>query len=90
MERLSVSTSTHLNDLWERKNDSTSQYRTLPYVPGRRLDAKPAFVLTSKQTFSGAEEFTYNLKNLKRATIVGRRREVALNRCQVTGLTTTS
>jgi C-terminal processing protease CtpA/Prc len=27
--------------------------------------------LTSKQTFSGAEEFTYNLKNLKRATIIG-------------------
>jgi len=29
------------------------------------------YVLTSKRTFSGAEEFTYNLKNLKRATIVG-------------------
>jgi len=43
----------------------------LPDVPGKRLDGKPAFVLTSKQTFSGAEEFTYNLKNLKRATIVG-------------------
>jgi C-terminal processing protease CtpA/Prc len=28
-------------------------------------------VLTSKRTFSGAEEFTYNLKNLKRATIIG-------------------
>lgn len=28
-------------------------------------------MLTSKNTFSGAEEFTYNLKNLKRATIVG-------------------
>jgi hypothetical protein len=62
---------THLNDLWERKSDSTSQYWTLPYVPGKRLDRKPAFVLTSKQTFSGAEEFTYNLKNLGRAIIVG-------------------
>ena len=28
-------------------------------------------MLTSKRTFSGAEEFTYNLKNLKRATIIG-------------------
>ena len=28
-------------------------------------------VLTSGHTFSGAEEFSYNLKNLKRATIVG-------------------
>jgi retinol-binding protein 3 len=62
---------THLNDLWERKGDSTHQYWTLPYVPGKRLDAKPAYVLTSKETFSGAEEFSYNLKNLKRATIVG-------------------
>ena len=40
-------------------------------MPGKRLDGKLTFVLTSKQTFSGAEEFTYNLKNLKRATIVG-------------------
>lgn len=29
------------------------------------------FVLTSKRTFSGAEEFTYDLQNEKRATIVG-------------------
>jgi hypothetical protein len=62
---------THLNDLYNRKEDSTTQYWTLPYVPGARLADKPAFVLTSKSTFSGAEEFTYNLKNLKRATIVG-------------------
>jgi hypothetical protein len=62
---------THLNDLWERKSDTTQQYWTLPYVPGKRLDGKPAYVLTSKRTFSGAEEFSYNLKNLKRATIVG-------------------
>jgi len=29
------------------------------------------FVLTSKRTFSGAEEFAFDLKNQKRATIVG-------------------
>jgi hypothetical protein len=62
---------THLNDLYNRKEDFTTQYWTLPYVPGATLGDKPAFVLTSKRTFSGAEEFTYNLKNLKRATIVG-------------------
>ena len=33
--------------------------------------AKTVFVLTAKLTFSGSEEFTYNLKNLKRATIIG-------------------
>ncbi|MGC1647346.1 MAG: S41 family peptidase [Candidatus Sulfotelmatobacter sp.] len=63
--------STHLNDLYNRKDDETTQYWTLPYVPGTRLPDAPAFVLTSKMTFSGAEEFSYNLKNLKRATIIG-------------------
>jgi retinol-binding protein 3 len=62
---------THLNDLWTRKGDVTEQYWTDPYVPGKRLDGKPAFVLTSKNTFSGGEEFANNLKVLKRATIVG-------------------
>jgi hypothetical protein len=62
---------THLNDLYNRKHDFATQYWTLPYVPGTTLADKPAFVLTSKSTFSGAEEFAYNLKNLKRATIVG-------------------
>jgi len=52
-------------------SEPTHQYWTLPYVPGKRLDAKPAYVLTSKRTFSGAEEFSYNLKNLKRATLIG-------------------
>ena len=62
---------THLNDIFNRKEGSTTQYWTLPFVPGVRLPDKPAFVLTSKTTFSGAEEFSYNLKNLKRATIIG-------------------
>jgi Peptidase family S41/N-terminal domain of Peptidase_S41 in eukaryotic IRBP len=62
---------TQLNDLWERKGDKTEQYWTLPYVPGTKLDSKPAYVLTSKRTFSGAEEFAYDLQTQKRATIIG-------------------
>lgn len=62
---------THLNDLYNRQKDETTQYWTLPYVPGARLPDVPGFVLTSKETFSGAEEFSYNLKNLKRATLIG-------------------
>jgi len=62
---------THLNDLYNRKENESTQYWTLPYVPGTRLADTPAFVLTSENTFSGAEEFSYNLKNLKRATLVG-------------------
>ena len=40
-------------------------------MPGKRYIDKPVYVLTSSQTFSGAEEFAYNLQNLKRATIIG-------------------
>jgi hypothetical protein len=62
----------HLNDLYFRPTDSTRQWWTLPHVPGARLGSKTAvYVLTSNRTFSAAEEFTYNLKSLKRATIIG-------------------
>jgi C-terminal processing protease CtpA/Prc len=61
----------HLNDLYYRPSDSTHQYWTLPHVPGKRYVGKDVYILTSSRTFSGAEEFSYNMKNLKRATIVG-------------------
>ncbi len=62
---------THLNDLWTRKGNSTQQFWTLPYVSGKRLATQPAYVLTAHRTFSGGEEFTYDLQQQKRATIVG-------------------
>jgi retinol-binding protein 3 len=62
---------THLIDIYNRKENSTTQNWTLSYLPGQRLAKQPAFVLTSKHTFSGAEEFAFDLKNQKRATIVG-------------------
>lgn len=62
---------THLIDIYNRKEDSTRQNWTLSFLPGPRLTTQPVFVLTSKRTFSGAEEFAFDLKNQKRATIVG-------------------
>lgn len=63
---------THINDLWTRRTDSTQEFWTQDSVPGRRFGGeKPVYVLTSANTFSGAEEFAYDLKTLKRATIVG-------------------
>jgi len=61
----------HLNDLYSRKTNETTEYWTYEIVPGKKMPNIDVYVLTSKRTFSGAEEFTYNLKNLKRATIVG-------------------
>lgn len=63
---------THLNSLYWREGDRTDDFWTTKSVKGKRFgQSKPVYVLTSKRTFSGAEEFAYNLKNLKRATIVG-------------------
>lgn len=62
---------THLIDIYNRKEDTTTQNWTLSYLPGVRLTKQPVYVLTSKVTFSGAEEFAFDLKNQKRATIVG-------------------
>jgi C-terminal processing protease CtpA/Prc len=61
----------HLNDLYWREGNRTDEFWTKKEVSGKRYLNKDVYVLTSKRTFSGAEEFTYNLKNLKRATIVG-------------------
>jgi hypothetical protein len=62
---------THLNSFYIRKSDSINQFWTQAYVEGPRLTDVDVYVLTSSYTFSGAEEFTYNLKNLKRGTIIG-------------------
>ncbi len=64
-------TPVHLNDLYFRPTDEAEEFWTLRKIDGKRMPNIPVYVLTSKYTFSGAEEFTYNLKNLKRATIVG-------------------
>lgn len=61
----------HLNNFYWRPADSNTQTWTLPHVSGTRSAKTPVFVLTSGGTFSAAEEFSYNLKNLKRATLIG-------------------
>ena len=64
--------SVHLNSFYNRKEDEATETWSRTDVPGLRFGStKPVYVLTSHHTFSAAEEFTYNLKHLKRATIVG-------------------
>jgi hypothetical protein len=63
--------SVHLNSIYWHDEDRTQQYWTLPYVPGKRYGEKPVYVLVGKNTFSGAEEFAYNLQTRQRANLVG-------------------
>lgn len=63
---------THVNDIHVRVGDRTVQSWTLATVPGRRFGrGKPVYVLTSHDTFSGAEEFAYDVQALKRALVIG-------------------
>lgn len=60
---------THLNDIHQRYSDTTQQWWTAGYVPGRRFGGKkPVYVLTSKRTFYSGEEFAYTLEQVVAAT----------------------
>lgn len=60
-----------LNRVYWRPTDHYDEFWTFPYVPGKRLEDIDIFILISKNTVSAAEEFAYNLQNLKRATLIG-------------------
>jgi C-terminal processing protease CtpA/Prc len=60
----------HPEFLYDPRTNPTLQSWTQP-VPGNRLADKPVYVLTSSSTISAAEQFAYDLKALKRVTIVG-------------------
>jgi C-terminal processing protease CtpA/Prc len=62
---------THLNSFETRGEDTLEQYWSFHFVPGQPMFDKDLYILTNRRTFSAAEEFTYNMKNMKRATIVG-------------------
>jgi C-terminal processing protease CtpA/Prc len=66
-----LSERSHLNSFENRGEDTMTQFWSFHYVPGRPMFDTDLYILTSQRTFSAAEEFTYNMKNLKRATIVG-------------------
>lgn len=52
------------------KNDYYQSY-VYPYVPGKKLFNIPVYILISRSTFSAAEAFSFRLKTIHRATIIG-------------------
>jgi hypothetical protein len=61
----------HPEYMFDPRRVPTPRSWTSSPVPGSKLTNKPVYVLTSSTTISAAEQFTYDLKMLKRATIVG-------------------
>lgn len=65
---------TRLNDFYYRAGNRTEQRWSAEAVPGLRYgQGRDVIVLTSRETFSAAEDFAYALQNLKRATVIGER-----------------
>ena len=61
----------HPEYMYNPRGAPTEESWTHSPVPGNTLADKPVYILTSGSTWSGAEQFSYDLKMLKRATLVG-------------------
>lgn len=69
----------HLNSFYSRPSDSKTEYWTFTHIPAMFKEQTPVYILTSNKTFSAAEEFAYNFKHLKRATLVGEKTKGGAN-----------
>src|SRR5579859_602842 len=61
----------HPEYMYNPRENTTQQCWTRSPVAGNKLADKPVYILTSGLTSSAAEHFSYDLKMLKRATLVG-------------------
>jgi hypothetical protein len=61
----------HPEYMYNPRESPTERLWTPSPVAGNKLADKPVYVLTSGTTWSAAEQFCYDLKMLKRATLVG-------------------
>jgi hypothetical protein len=62
---------THISDSYNRAENTTRQFWTMPVVPGPSLADKDLYILTSHDTFSAPEAVAYQLQALGRAKVVG-------------------
>jgi C-terminal processing protease CtpA/Prc len=69
-----------LNTFYNRSTDETEEFLTEKNIKGKRLPKTSLYILTSRNTFSAAEAFAYNLKHLDRAIIVGETTRGGANR----------
>ena len=60
-----------LNDIFHADTGETTQFWSLPYLPGSRYLDRPVYMLTSSHTFSGGEDLCYTLQALGRAEVIG-------------------
>jgi Peptidase family S41 len=61
----------HPEYMFDSRDPVSERSWTRSPVAGSLLVDKPVYILTSSRTYSGAEQFSYDLKMLKRATLIG-------------------
>jgi len=62
---------TPMNSIIQRANKDTTFYFADPAKTDGLTLSMPVYILTSKKTFSAAEDFSYAMQQAKRATVVG-------------------
>lgn len=62
---------THMNDMVNRSSKDTTFYYADPAKTDGLTLSMPIYILTSKKTFSAAEDFIYAMQQAKRAVVVG-------------------
>ena len=75
-----------LSNFYERKTNEKTQLFTFKSIDGKRMTNKPLYILTSENTFSAAEAFTYSLKHLDKAVVVGEVTKGGANRTKTINL----
>ena len=63
--------SVHLNDIYNRTDNTTTSFYTDPQAAAVKLPTQKVYLLTSFKTFSAGEGFVYHLQALKRAQVIG-------------------
>jgi hypothetical protein len=61
----------HPEYMYSPRGAPSAEMWTRSPVSGNNLADKPVYILTSGSTWSGAEQFSYDLKMLRRATLIG-------------------
>lgn len=54
-----------------RSEGKNNQEWSLPFVPGKKQEKIPVYLLVSSRTFSAAEAFAYAMKSIDRAVLIG-------------------
>lgn len=62
---------THMSDIYERSTNKTTSFYADPAKSKGISLVMPVYILTSKRTFSAAEDFSYSMQQIKRAQVIG-------------------